>query len=88
MTPTNPPGLYEARWYPCYITDEQDRPEEPDWDKVPEERREMVRQRWAEQAAPKPRFFKLWGPQIPFYRNTPGLRVHVVDHAFMPVSVA
>lgn len=68
---------WEERWYWCLITDDDERPREPDWSKVPEAKREVVRVRWFSKAAPPIRRFKLWGPRIPMYSRMPGLTVQV-----------
>lgn len=64
--------MTDERWYWCSVTDEADRPDEPDWSKVPEGRRETVRARWLESAKPTPKRWKLWGPQIAWYQRQPG----------------
>lgn len=51
-------------WYWCDIT--EPRGDEPDWSRVPEERREVVRQRWLATNV-ETRRWKLWGPQIGFF---------------------
>lgn len=67
---------YEPRWYWCRITEADPEHEEPDWDRVPEEKRALVRQRWQERGLVTKRW-KLWGPQIPYYQRTPGMTVVV-----------
>jgi len=69
--------MFEKKWYACLITDEEDRTE-PDWDLVPEDRRELVRSRWLNRNPIIPRKWKLWGPQIPFYQRILGMTVKVL----------
>jgi hypothetical protein len=71
----------QERWYWCEVVDDADRPEEPDWSRVPEERREIVRERWGQQTTPEPVRWKMWGPQIAGYRRQPGYHVTVVGPA-------
>lgn len=68
-------SAYEARWYWCEISEAPH--DEPDWSKIPEEKREMVRERW-EKANRITARWKLWGPQIPLYQRTPGMEVEVL----------
>lgn len=71
--------MYEARWYLCDLADGFERPEEPDWSRVPEAKREMVRERWnASQVAPVVRTY-LWGPQIEWFARQPQHSVTVLD---------
>lgn len=53
------------KWYLC-IVEESD--EEPDWSRVPEDKRDRVRSRWRESNVDSD-VFRLWGPQIPFFDN-------------------
>ena len=71
-------GCYAEAWYWCEIT--EDEREEPDWSKVPEERRAMVKERW-DAVEPTTKRWKLWGPQIPLYQRTEGMQVSVVGLA-------
>ena len=58
--------------------DIEDVPDEPDWEKIPPERREIVRANWHERSKPEPRRWKLWGPQIETYANGRGFEVEVL----------
>ncbi len=58
--------MYEARWYRCEITEIDPDAKEPEWDKVPEERRALVRHRWKARVTIT-KEWKLWGPQIEFF---------------------
>jgi hypothetical protein len=72
---------FEARWYWCEITERvlSGKQAEPDWERVPAEKREWVRARWvAANSHEVTRDWKLWGPQIPFYQRQGDMRVHVV----------
>jgi hypothetical protein len=66
------------RWVWCEVTDDAERPEEPDWSKVPEERRETVRARWLASSAPAPRQWLMWEPQVAWYNRQPGYRVVII----------
>lgn len=73
---------FAARWYDARITETipSDTPE-PDWSKVPEAKRAMVRERWhAAQYTESVTVTKLWGPQIAFFRRQyPGVDVAICD---------
>jgi hypothetical protein len=69
---------YDETWYICEFT--EDLREEPDWTKVPEERREMVRSRW-DAYEPPMELWKLWGPQIPSYKRLKNVVVKVLGPA-------
>lgn len=69
---------YRECWYWCDLLDLEAVPEEPDWSRVPEERREAVRTGWQRRSQPKPQRVKLWGPQIPIYQSRPYYRVEVI----------
>ncbi len=58
--------MYEECWYWCSIT-EADDTMEPDWDRIPADRRELVRSRWKPKTVTKS--WLLWGPQIPFFQR-------------------
>jgi len=64
-------------WFWCDIVDTEDRVE-PDWSKVPEDRRALIRQRWEANTTPAPKRWKLWGPQIHMYLKMPGIASVVV----------
>lgn len=67
---------FEEKWYWCAV---QDAGEEPDWALIPEERRELVRSQWKmSQRKLKSKRWKLWGPQITMYSQTPGMNVVVL----------
>lgn len=68
---------YGARWYWCDVLDASEVAEEPDWSRVPEAKRAIVRQRWLEKAAPVQRT-QLWGPQISFFQSLPYYTVTVI----------
>lgn len=76
---------YDARWYWCDLTDgyELDELVEPDWSRVPEDRRERVRENWrrGQEKMLQPQRVQLWGPQIPFYLRLPKYRVSVIGVA-------
>jgi hypothetical protein len=72
---------YAERWYWCDVVDDAERPEEPDWSRVPEDRRETVRARWVESAKPAPKRWKMWGPQVAWYSRQPGYHVNVIGAA-------
>jgi hypothetical protein len=60
---------YPEMWYLCELTEkvESETPE-PDWSRVPESKRELVRERWkASQIHEVTSKVYLWGPQIPFF---------------------
>lgn len=67
---------YAAGWYWCDVVDRYER-EEPDWSKVPEFKREAVRQRWLA-GAEEPMRCQMWGPQIGWYQRQPNYTVSVV----------
>ena len=62
-------------WWWCDITEDEREP--PDWDKIPEDRREMVRARW-DAVAPTTKRWKLYGPQIPLYQKCDDISVTVI----------
>lgn len=73
---------FGVRWYDCEITEEiSDEVPEPDWSKVPEQRRALVRQRWElSRLKIVVTKVKLWGPQIPFFRRQyPKVAVAICD---------
>lgn len=75
---------FDARWYLCDITEDADdgSSAEPDWSRVPEEKRETVRARWvASRCTRVTSRVNLWGPQIAFFQRQPGYRVEVIDEA-------
>lgn len=77
----------EQCWYWCLIVDLDDRPEEPLWDRVPEERRATVQAQWLARTAPEPRRWKIWGPQIEMYRRMPGIEsVTVIESVSNPTE--
>ena len=67
---------YEPRWYWCNLVDGYEAENEPDWSKVPEDRRERVRTAWQNKTATAQRV-KLWGPQIAWYQRQPKYAVSV-----------
>lgn len=67
-------NVYQKVWYWCDIR-ESEKPA-PDFERVPAEKREQVRQRWLA-GLPEKRW-KLWGPQIPFYQRCASMAVTVV----------
>ena len=75
----------EDKWYWCDIVDRflLDELVEPDWSKVPESKRRMVREKLdaAKAEKLKPTRCKLWGPQIPWYQRQPQYDVTVIEMA-------
>lgn len=72
---------YEPCQYLCEIVDAyDDETTEPDWSRVPEFKREQVRQRWqqGQMEKLKPERWHLFGPQIPFYQKQSKYRVTVI----------
>jgi hypothetical protein len=53
-------------WYECDVSDPPD--EEPDWSRVPTDKRETVRTRWLRANRQPARRCLMWGPQIEFFR--------------------
>lgn len=88
-SPTDPPYdehfPYEPRLYWCDFVDGflAEEVQAPDWDKVPEQKRAMVRQRFEASVAEKlkPTRWKPFGPQIPWYMRQPKYRVTVIGPA-------
>lgn len=73
---------YEERWYLCQLEDSAvDEVVEPDWSKVPEFKREVVRAKWLEAHKPQPYLNEvfLWGPQIDFFARQPYYKVIVLE---------
>ena len=74
-----------GRWMWCDVIDEfeMETVPEPEWDKVPEFKREIVRARY--QAARleklKPIRCKMWEPQIPWYQRQPQYQITVLEPA-------
>lgn len=62
-------------WVKCLITEVPE--DEPDWEKVPSERRELVRERWMNKNREVGEWL-LWDAQIPFYRRMRGIEVTVL----------
>lgn len=58
----------EARWYWGEFTEWDEDAAEPDWSRVPEEKREIVRRIWQERVAEVSRW-KVWGPQVEMYQS-------------------
>jgi hypothetical protein len=73
---------YEARWYLCDLQDSSITDEEPDWSKVPADKRERVRRAWLAKQKPYAERVDLWGPQIPFFEKMPYYRVFVLESMF------
>jgi hypothetical protein len=60
----------DARWYRCTVTDSRVDAEEPDWSKVPEAKRDAVRDKWrAAHLKEETTTWWLWGPQIAFLQK-------------------
>lgn len=73
--------MTDMRWYLCGVVDAEERPEEPDWSKVPEDRRAMVRGNWLSVQKSVAKVWKMWGPQIEWYNRQPGYQVTVIGPA-------
>jgi len=58
----------EDKWYWCTIEEIDEDAVAPDWDRVPEEKREAIRARWEAKNTVKDSF-RLWGPQISFFQK-------------------
>lgn len=75
-------ALREA-WYWCYVVDQFEAAAvpEPDWSKVPEFKRFVVRARWeaAKEEKLEPTRWKMWGPQIAWYQRQPQYDVTVIE---------
>lgn len=73
---------FEARWYRCRVTStwaDEAKPE-PDWSRVPEAKRDVVRAKWeASRMQTEDGEWLLWGPQIAWYNRRPNYRVTVLD---------
>lgn len=69
--------MREERWYLCELTLLE--VEEPDWSKIPEARREMVRAQWIARQAIAPQRVKLWGPQIHIFERFALGGVRILD---------
>lgn len=74
---------YSEVWYLVRITETDPDEVEPDWSRVPEERRDLVRDRWHASRQKITRTWRLWGPQIPRYR-TMGYDLEVIGLAPEP----
>jgi hypothetical protein len=74
---------YVEAWYWCILEDSSavEARAEPDWSRVPEIKREMIREKWLKMNEPKPysERVKLWGPQIPFFMKQPYYTVQVLE---------
>jgi hypothetical protein len=72
-------------WYWCQLEDASEAAgiPEPDWSRIPEAKREMVREKWLLANAPKPltERVQLWGPQIPFFAAQPYYKVTILEEA-------
>lgn len=66
--------VYESRWYWVEVWELKES-EEPDFSKVPEARRSAVLERWREKQMKKPpKHWRVWGPQIAMFLNSPVYR--------------
>ena len=70
----------ENRWYLCSLQDTSvTAVEEPDWSRVPEAKREQVRNTWLAKQKPVTEKVYLWGPQIEFFQSLDYYRVQVLE---------
>lgn len=73
----NDAEAYAARWYWCDLAEVPD--EQPDFSKVPEDRREIVRERWLNSTLAAAQRCQLWGPQIETISRHPAYEVTVIE---------
>jgi hypothetical protein len=66
---------YEECQYLCEVADGYDA-DEPEWERIPEAKREVVRERWLSRL-PVSRWH-LFGPQIPWYMRQRKFRIKVL----------
>lgn len=60
---------FDARWYWCTVEDAFGTMTEPDWSRVPEDKRAAVQAKWRASNAPVDvGRWQLWGPQLPWYQ--------------------
>ena len=73
---------YESKWYWCDVIDgfEVEDVQEPRWEKIPPERRNLVRTNWLNEINEKlkPQRLKLWGPQIEWYMKQSQYKIKVI----------
>lgn len=68
----------DERWYLCRVEDSSV-DDEPDFSKIPEAKREMVRKNWLAKQKPVFETVNLWGPQISFFQEQPYYKITVLE---------
>lgn len=71
----------KAAWYLCSLQEVDEAKVAPDFSKIPEQRREVVRQKWLSQNLAPAQECLLWGEQINKYQEREGTTVTVVRAA-------
>lgn len=73
--------IFEDLWYLCKVEDSFIE-DEPDFSKVPEAKREMVRRNWLAKQEAVVETVNLWGPQIAFFKRQPYYKITVLESPY------
>jgi hypothetical protein len=73
------PTSFADLWYECEVEDGFSDEVEPDWSRVPEAKRDTVRDKWrAAHVKTETGRWLLWGPQLPWYQRQKPYRITIL----------